>query len=246
MNTWNAQQYVKNVSFISELGRSVISLLNPQPQEKILDLGCGEGTLAKKIQEQGAKVIGVDSSQDMVLAAKNKGIKALCMSGDKLTFDNEFDAIFSNAALHWMPDYAKVLNGAHRALTKNGRFVGEFGGAGNIISITQAIDKVYQNHPRFGDYQSPWYFPTDKEYAAQLERHGFKIISIKLIPRPTPITDIKSWLLTLANHAMQNLCDANKTIFLTEMENILKPKLYNEKQGWIADYVRLRFWADKI
>lgn len=152
---WDSKKYSENASFVSTLGLPVLDLLAPKPNEKILDLGCGDGTLANEIQSFGCEVIGVDASDSMVAATKEKGIPAFHQSGEQLEFDNQFDAVFSNAALHWMTDYDAVLTGVHSALKHQGRFVGEFGGYGNIQSITDAIDMVFRDNPQFGKYQSP-------------------------------------------------------------------------------------------
>lgn len=131
--SWQAEQYCSYASFVSELGSSVISLLNPALGENILDLGCGDGILTEKIAQVGANVVGIDSSSSMVEATLNRGVTAYSMSGEKLSFQNQFDAVFSNAALHWMKDYNSVINGVQQALKPSGRFVGELEGGGILL-----------------------------------------------------------------------------------------------------------------
>ena len=140
--TWNAQQYQENASFVAELGSSALNLLNPQLHESILDLGCGEGTLTEKIASVAKDVIGIDASLSMVQATREKGLNAVVMSAESMTYKNTFDAVFSNAALHWMRDYDSVIKGVFASLKPKGRFVGEFGGHGNIATLIQAMETV--------------------------------------------------------------------------------------------------------
>ena len=244
---WNSEKYTQDASFVSTLGMPVIELLSPKMDEKILDLGCGDGTLANKLTLFGCDVTGIDFSESMVNSARNKGVNAFCLSGEKLAFNQQFDAVFSNAALHWMTDYNAVLKGVHSSLTSNGRFVGEFGGFGNIASITKAIESVYQETPELGVYQSPWFFPSVNEYKNALEKQRFIVDYIKLIDRPTPLkSGIIEWLEIFADHAMSSMKDESKHYFLKNVEQLVKPHLYTKEKGWVADYVRLRFSARKL
>ena len=99
---WNADRYAEHASFVPDLGHDVVKLLSPQPGQRILDLGCGEGALTERIMQLGADVLGIDASADMVAAAQKRGVTARIIDGHQLPFDHEFDAVFSNAALHWM------------------------------------------------------------------------------------------------------------------------------------------------
>lgn len=244
---WNANQYQKDAQFVSEFGRSVIDLLAPKANETILDLGCGTGELAEQIMQAGTNVYGVDASPSMIDAIKARGLKAEVMSGDALTFDAEFDAVFSNAALHWITDYHHVLQGVNRALKPNGRFVGEFGGAGNIHALTTAMQAVIEAHPEMGTFHNPWYFPTAEEYKTQLEKHGFKVHFIECFSRPTPLeSGVEAWLTIFANHVISGMPSELEKTFLNATAQRVKPQLYSPEQGWMADYVRLRFHAEKI
>lgn len=243
---WNSDKYAKDAAFVSALGTDVVTLLDPQPDERILDLGCGDGTLANQICELGAQVTGVDASEDMVKAAQTLGINAHCISGEQLSFDEEFDAVFSNAALHWMRDYQAVVAGVYRALKPGGRFVAEFGGHGNVQAITDAMAAVYAKHTDWGTYKHPWFFPTDEYYAQVLVQHGFQVNTMTSFNRPTPLeTGVKQWLKLFAHHATGHLNETETEDFLTMVEAELKTTLYNEDDGWHADYVRLRFSATK-
>lgn len=158
MQHWNPEQYAENARFVYDLGIPVVELLSPQLGERILDLGCGDGALTVKLLKLGCEVVGVDSSPEMVAAARALGLDARIMSGQTLQFDNEFDAVFSNAALHWMKEPETVIDGVWRALKPNGRFVGEFGGYGNVSAIVTAIESALTS--RGLAVPSPWFFPS--------------------------------------------------------------------------------------
>jgi 2-isopropylmalate synthase len=244
--TWRAKDYNTHASFVSKLAFPVVALLNPKPGETILDLGCGDGTLAEEIQKTGAKVIGVDSSSNMIHAAKARGIEAHVMNGEELLFKGDFDAVFTNAALHWMIKADAVVAGVATALREGGRFVGECGGYGNIHHLVSAMEAEFSAHPEFGVFRNPWFFPREREYTEILERQGFSVDSIALIPRPTPLkTGVKEWLAIFADHAISQLEPIQKERFLSGVEERVKPFLFNQKDGWSADYVRLRFSAVK-
>jgi len=244
--TWNASQYRNHASFVPELGSSVLQLLDPQPGEWILDVGCGDGALTKKIAKSANEVIGIDSSESMVAAARECGLNAILMSGDSIEYVNKFDAVFTNAALHWIPDYESVIKGVRDALKDGGRFVGEFGGKGNIAILVKAMSKVVGRHPEMGSFRNPWYFPSDIEYKEHLEKHGFTVKHIELIPRPTPLkTGVREWLKVFANHVISGLPSNLEDRFLSETEELVRPELFSENNGWQADYVRIRFAAIK-
>lgn len=243
---WQARQYSNHAAFVSELGSPVLALLAPTAGETILDLGCGDGTLALQITQCGAQVVGVDASASMVEAARAKGISADVMDAEHLPYHAQFDAVFSNAALHWMLNYDRVIAGVARALRPRGRFVGEFGGYGNIAALTSAMAEVMARHPEFGDYRSPWFFPSVEQYTRALEQGGFQVDTMALIPRPTPLkTGIRAWLTIFANHLLSRLEPHQTEIFLQEVEDLVRPQLYSAADGWVADYVRLRFSATK-
>lgn len=244
--SWHATQYSQHASFVAELGSSVVTLLNPSPGERILDLGCGDGTLTEKLKNLGASVFGIDSSQTMIDAAKEKGLDAAVMNGEHLTFHEEFDAVFSNAALHWMTDYQSVVKGVYAALKPHGRFIGEFGGHGNIQCLINAMREIFTENPGLGEFYIPWYFPTDRDYATLLTENGFRINSIGLIPRPTPLpSGVREWLKIFANYLISELDNDEVENFLVSVEDRVKPNLFSEHRGWVVDYVRLRFSASK-
>lgn len=244
MQRWNPEQYAENARFVSDLGMPVVELLSPQLGERILDLGCGDGALTIKLLNFGCEVVGVDSSPEMVAAARALGFDARVMDGQTLQFENEFDAVFSNAALHWMKEPQAVIDGVWRALKPGGRFVGEFGGDGNVSAIVTAIKSALTS--RGLAVSSPWFFPRPEEYRKLLEAGGFAVQGIDLIPRPTPLpSDVAGWLETFAQPYVGILPAAEKPSLIAEVVEALRPVLYDANGNWVADYVRLRFSATR-
>ena len=244
-NEWNANTYNKHANFVSVLGLPVVELLKPQIEEHILDLGCGDGTLAVEIEKYGSKVIAVDLSEEMVEKARVKGLDAHVMSATQLPYIDEFDAVFSNAVLHWVKDSEEAVKNIHKVLKTNGRFVAEFGGYGNVHHIVEAMKEVFSIHIEYGDFDNPWFFPTVKEYTEILKSQGFEVKYIELIERPTPIDDIANWLAIFTNGVTEYLTLEQKEQFRHEVREILKEKIYTTEEGWVADYVRLRVEAVK-
>ena len=241
---WNPAQYGKNARFVSDLGMPVVALLSPQSGERILDLGCGDGALSLKLIELGCTLVGVDSSAEMVRAAKSLGLDAYVVDGQSLQFSNEFDAVFSNAALHWMTNPVRVIAGVWRALKPGGRFVGEFGGYGNVAAIVAALKSALSSRGMV--VASPWFFPRPDEYRALLEENGFEVKSIDLIPRPTLLPgDVGGWLETFAQPYIFTLPVADRLSFISEIVEALRNLLCDANGNWSADYVRLRFYAKK-
>ena len=243
-NAWESTTYVKHAQFVAELGLLVVELLNPQKDEHILDLGCGDGRLTKQLQDLGCRVKGVDYSENLLQAAKKLGLDVVQTDAQQLTFEGEFDAVFSNAALHWMKQPEKVIAGVKRALKPDGRFVAEFGGYGNIQSILDALRiALSERNINFEDV-NPWYFPKPEAYKGLLETEGFRVDYIELIPRPTPLpTDILGWLTVFAGDFTKLFPENEREVFLKHVMTLLAPKLQKEDGSWFVDYVRLRFAA---
>jgi|SRR5579883_2835459 trans-aconitate methyltransferase len=241
---WLAERYAANAAFVPALGTAVLALLAPQPGERILDLGCGDGVLTAKIAAAGAAVVAVDAAPDMVRAARARGLDARVMDGRALAFAGEFDAVFSNAALHWMREADAVLAGVFRALKPGGRFVAEMGGHGNIAAIITVLSAVLARRGVDAAALNPFYFPSAAAYRARLERAGFTVAEIALIPRPTALPGtIEPWLDTFCEPFLGALSEPERGRARAETAALLRPVLQDESGAWIADYVRLRFRA---
>jgi trans-aconitate methyltransferase len=244
--TWDPASYARNARFVSDLGSPVLDLLAPKPGERILDLGCGDGVLTKKLADLGCEVVAVDSSVPQVEAARKLGLNAFAISGEDLPYNEEFDAVFSNAVLHWIKRADVMLAGVYRSLKPGGRFVAECGGQGCIHKIRAALVQALDRRGLDGEARVPWYFPTPGDYATRLERAGFRVDSIALIPRPTPLPgDIVDYLETFALNFFQGFSDEARSNYLQEVRMVLEPQLREADGTWVADYVRLRFAATK-
>lgn len=242
---WQAERYQQHAGFVAELGQPVVELLAPRPGERILDLGCGDGALTARLLETGCRVIGVDGAPDMIRRARERGLDAHLVDGHELAFDAEFDAVFSNAALHWMKrDPAAVVRGVARALRPGGRFVGEMGGHGNVAAVVTALVATLDARGLDGAAAIPWYFPTPDDYHELLETAGFAVETIELIPRPTPLpTGMAGWLETFAAPFLGLLPEAERGPAAETAIRRLRSTLCDSRGRWTADYVRLRFRA---
>ena len=190
-------------------------------------------------------MLGIDASADMIAAARARGLNVRLGDGQRLAFEKEFDAVFTNAALHWMPDGAAVIGGVFRALRPGGRFVGEFGGHGNIAAIVTALNAVLLKRGLDASRMRRWY-PTAERYADMLRQGGFTVLRAALIPRPTPLpTGIRGWLSTFADPLLADESDYDRSGIMDEVASLLAPALQTDTGQWIADYVRLRFEARK-
>jgi trans-aconitate methyltransferase len=242
MNRWTSDSYRTNAAYVPALGAAVLELLSPRAGERILDIGCGEGSLTEQIAAAGTTVVGVDASAEMAAAARARGLDARVIDAERLPFEHEFDAAFSNAALHWVRDHDAMLDGVHRALKPGGRFVAEFGGHGNIAAIQVAIRSVLAH--RGWNTNVHRYYATPAEYTVRLETHGFAVKQIDLIQRPTPLpTGIRGWLETFERATLDGLPSDHRESFLQEVEDLLREEVCDSYGNWTAHYVRLRFLA---
>ncbi len=243
---WHSERYVRNARFVAELGLPVVELLAPQAGERILDLGCGDGHLTEELAARGALVEGVDAAPDLVEAARARGLSVRVMDGHSLAFGGEFDAVFSNAALHWMTAPDRVIDGVWRALKPGGRFVGEMGGAGNVARVRAALVAALDRRGLDGAGAVPWYFPDPDDYRARLETSGFGVTDMLLIERPTPLPgEMADWLSTFAESFILRLPAAERPAYVAEVVAALRPELCDSQGRWTVDYVRLRFRAVK-
>lgn len=242
---WNPALYDNSHAFISKFGADVIEVLNPKKGEVILDLGCGTGDLAQELVERGVIVTGIDQSKNMIQQAQAKypTINFHVADANKLTYTEEFDAIFSNAALHWIKTAEDVIQSVYKALKPGGRFVAEFGGYGNVVPFLNAILKQAEAHgERIPETNIPWYFPSIGEYTSLLEKQGFLVTYATLFDRPTPLfgaDGLKKWLTMFASDFFRGI-DSEKTAqIIHSIEAELMPTLF-DGTDWIAPYKRIR------
>ena len=246
IQTWDPKAYEQNGAFVHGLAGGVLEWLAAKPGESILDLGCGDGQLTQRIAATGAKVMGVDTSAAMVAAARALGVKAEEASAESLPFpDRAFDAVFSNAALHWVRDQDAMMAEVHRVLKPGGRFVAEMGGHGNVAAILVALTAVLARHGYPDIENGVNYYPTPEAYTRRLTRHGFRVEQIALIPRPTPLAEggMTEWLRTFRRGVLDTLPESLRETVVEETAALLAPALRDEEGNWVADYVRLRFVA---
>lgn len=240
--SWNPETYAANARFVADLGQAVLQLLHPTASELILDLGCGDGALTEKISSSGAVVLGADSSIAQACAAKNRGLRVVIMDGQNPCFKPQFDAVFSNAALHWMKQPERVINGVWRCLKAGGRFVGELGGKGNVETIRLALHAALRRRGVNPLLVDPWYYPSAEEYSRLLTGSGFKVGYVELLPRPTKLPgDLRQWLETFAQPFSNAIAESARTDFLDEICQRSRLTLQDPEGNWTLDYVRLRF-----
>ncbi len=234
------------MKFMGEFGLPILDLMNPQPNEKILDIGCGFGSMCLKLKERGCEPIGIDISSGMVAAAIENGVDARLINAENMIFEEEFDAVFSVSALHWMRHLGRVASSTIRALKPGGRFVGELGTKGSIASIIAAIRRVMLRHGIEMESVQTWYFPSISEFSGALEQAGFSIRSIELLDRPTVLPgDIRDWIKMFGRHYLNSWDVSERDQFLNAIKEEAEKTMLDEKGQWIADYRRLRFVAYK-
>lgn len=247
-NTWDVSRYKDDHSFVHEYGEALIEYLEPVSEKRVLVLGCGTGELTYEMHERGAEVIGIDNSEEMLAKAQANYPNCRFIREDArdFAFDDPFDAVFSNAVLHWIPDedHAALLSSVSDALTDGGRFVAECGGVGNVRSI---IDAVQREMNTLGyDIEHSWYFPSIGEYTPRLELHGFEVRYATLFDRPVDLDGgeegLASWLRMFGDSLFKPLSEDEKEKVIRATEVTLRDELF-DKGSWTADYRRLRFTA---
>jgi len=247
--SWDAELYEAQHGFVWKLGEDLMELLNPQKGERILDLGCGTGQLTQKIADRGADVLGLDASPEMIGQARQNfpSLQFVLKDAADMGFSEEFDAVFSNAALHWMLDAPAVAKGMFRALRSSGRIVVELGGVGNIRQIEGAIEAVLRRYLGGHLPSRRTFFPSIGEYASILESCGLEVRSAVLFDRLTPLegdNGMERWLRQFAFYNFEALSREQVACAMREVVEALRPSLFGEGR-WYADYRRLRITAVK-
>jgi|SRR6185437_2783498 len=248
MQNWNSKLYDTKHSFVTEYGNDVLQLLEPKAGELILDLGCGTGALTNQIASTGAEVIGIDASQSMVDEAKKNypAIQFICANGQDFDLGRSFDAVFSNAALHWMLEPQKVIRSVNKALKQGCRFVFEMGGKGNVSNLLHAVD-AGARHVGITDTKLVNYYPDIAEYSVLLANGGFDVVYAQLFVRPTVLEGadgLRNWIKMFRTSLVERIDSNKREDFFTYVENLARPLLL-QNGVWLADYVRLRVIAIK-
>jgi trans-aconitate methyltransferase len=247
---WDASLYDARHAFVWEKAKGVVELLAAKPGERILDLGCGTGTLAAEIAARGAHVVGVDRSFEMIDAARRKfpAIQFEVCDARSLPFSAEFDGVFSNAALHWIPEAESVVEGVSRSLKLGGRFIAEFGGKGNVRIVVAALENALAQLGISSDGVSPWFYPSVAQYAALLEKHALEVSEAALFERPTKLEDgdrgLATWITMFGSSFLERVPEDERTAFLSAAEHAARPSLW-KGEHWELDYRRLRIAAWK-
>jgi len=246
---WNAGLYEAKHAFVWELGKGVLELLAPKAGERILDVGCGTGQLTMEIAASGAEVTGIDRSAEMVAEAKRKfpELRFEVMDAREIRMERKFDAVFSNAALHWIKDAERVIAEVARVLKPGGRFVAEFGGKGNVAGVIGAVERACAKlGVKFTDEMNPWYFPSVADYAGLLEKHGLEVQQAALFDRPTPLEDgergLRTWMEMFGSAIFQRVTEGKRESLTDEVEREARAKLFQDGT-WVLDYRRLRVLA---
>lgn len=247
---WDASFYDQKHSFVFEFGKGLVSLLDPQPGERILDVGCGTGHLTYEIAERGAHVTGIDNARTMIETARQTYPTLTFQVADAqdFSFTEPFDAVFSNAALHWINDQERAVRCIALALKPGGRLVAEFGGKGNVATIlTAAQEAIFSLAGK--RVESGWFFPSIGEYASLLEKYGLETRSALLYERPTRLEEgeqgLRNWLSMFGEHLVAGLDDTVRELVIRQVEERTRPLLYRDG-SWLADYRRLRLIAYKV
>lgn len=246
--TWNPALYDDRAAFVSNFGSDLVGWLRPAADERILDLGCGTGTLTADIAQRGARVTGVDRSPEMISTAREKypNLRFEVVDGQELAYREEFEAVFSNAALHWMPRAADVVQGVRRALVPGGRFVAEFGGAGCVKTVVQALRETLHEWRIDPTPYLSWFFPSPGHYAGLLEAHGLVTREVRYFERPTPVpgaAGLQTWLSVFQAELMVALGDRWPELCRRVSDRCRTPLFHDG--SWVLDYVRLRVVATK-
>ncbi len=244
---WDTNLYDQKHSFVTKYGEDLLSLLDAKPGERILDVGCGSGHLTKQIADAGAEVTGLDSSPEMIGTAQAAypAINFLVADASDFSFPKPFDAIFSNAALHWVERAEQAIICMSQALKPGGRFVIEMGGKGNIAGIATALEQaIRQLHGR--EVKATNYFPSIGEYSSLLEKHSIEVVNAWLFDRPTKLEGgeegMANWIRMFRRELLIDLNEAEQGAVFAEVKSALRDRLFNDG-NWFADYRRLRIVA---
>ena len=253
--SWDVARYQGQHSFVWEYGASLLDLVDLKPGERLLDVGCGSGERTQALAERQplAHCFGLDADPAMIRTAKEQysssGLLVSFYQGDVRCDipmeDGPYDVVFSNAALHWVPQAEQAVASISQALKPGGRLIVEFGGKGNVDKIVTATNRALQLDPP----HNPWYFPSIAQYTTLLEKHGIEVTSAALFDRPTPLEQgdqgLRNWILMFGNAFFQDMPQERKEQLLAAIEDDLRSDLFDGTK-WVADYRRIRIVGKKL
>ena len=248
---WNAELYDDKHSFVWKMAAGLLELLEAKSGELILDLGCGTGHLTSQIAATGAKVVGVDRSPEMIRQAWEKypARRFEVMDARQISFPEQFDAVFSNATLHWIKEPAQVIAGIAKTLRPGGRFVAEFGGKGNVGELLAAVKRAWEKVGLARPAPSPWYYPSISEYSGLLEQNGLEVTYANLFDRPTPLEDgergLRNWLEMFGGAFLEKLTPREHDDMLGAVQQEARAAIWRDGH-WVMDYRRLRVVSRKL
>lgn len=250
LQKWDAEFYDRNHGFVSSHGRGLVELLSPKSGENILDLGCGTGELTSQIADSGAITLGFDASGEMIGKARRNfpGLRFEQADATSFQFPDKFDAVFSNAVLHWVPESGKAASRIYDHLKKSGRFVAEFGGKGNNRQMLSAMRNSMTGRGHLENSKIDfWFYPSIAEYSKILEEAGFRVTAAWHFDRPTPLSGsdgMRNWFRMFGSRFFIGIDPKEIEEIYSDIEKTLKPE-YFKNDTWIADYVRIRICATK-
>jgi len=248
---WDAGLYDEKHSFVWRMAAGLLELLDARPGERVLDIGCGTGHLTAQVAAAGAHVIGIDRSSEMIRQARvaHPSLQFEVSDARELSFARPFDAVFSNATLHWITDPDRAVTSISSVLRLGGRFVAEFGGKGNIAALMGAFHRAWKNLNLPEPFPNPWYYPSLGEYASLLERHRLEVTYGTLFDRPTTLEDgengLSNWLYMFGGAIAEKLPASLQDILKREVEREARDDLFRAGH-WVMDYRRLRIVARKL
>ena len=247
---WDAKLYDEKHAFVWKMAAELLDLLDPKPGERILDVGCGTGHLTEKIAATRAIVVGIDRSPEMIHQARATypALRFEVMDAREISFADQFEAVFSNATLHWVKEPEKAVAGIATALRPGGRFVAEFGGKGNVQELMAAVDRAWRKLGLLSAVPNPWYYPSIAEYCAVLDNHDLEVTYANLFHRPTPLEDgqngLRTWLQMFGGEFLEKLPEDMRETALAAIEEEARAALF-QGDHWVLDYRRLRVVARK-
>lgn len=260
---WNAKKYTKDAAFVPQLTSVVQQWLDPQSEDTILDIGCGDGKLTQDLSKRVKSIYGIDNSSNMVQLSTERGLKAEVVDCSKLDAWNHsetYSKVFSNATFHWIFSQTKtdaqrvaVLKKIHDLLQPGGTFVCEMGGFGNVAEIQaafiMAVEKFGNKTIAEAAAASPWYFPHEDTLTKFLQEAGFSVEKIERVYRSTQLAEgegLRKWLELFGFNFLSEIDESKHEQALDYIVDTLKTTNYEPHSGkWYAGYVRLRWVAKR-